>query len=161
VHIRRPRVDYESHVVGLDRNEVGALLVAAGLSSPRDHALVPLFALNGLRVSEAVRVDIDNLDLERGHRTLTVLRKGGKTVTMPLAPSVARAIELAGHPSDRHSASCGPVRGPRGGRDRAHVGVRIARRSGRSSDIATAPGEARVIFASLASITRSGRFRGR
>jgi hypothetical protein len=25
VHIRRPRVDYESHVVGLDRNEVGAL----------------------------------------------------------------------------------------------------------------------------------------
>jgi site-specific recombinase XerD len=23
VHIRRPKVDYESHVVGLDRNEVG------------------------------------------------------------------------------------------------------------------------------------------
>src|SRR5665213_2566738 len=27
-HVRRPRLDYESHVVGLDRNEVGALLVA-------------------------------------------------------------------------------------------------------------------------------------
>ena len=34
VHIRRPRLDYESHAVGLDRNELGAFLVAAGLSSP-------------------------------------------------------------------------------------------------------------------------------
>ncbi len=25
VHVRRPRLDYESHAVGLDRNEVGAL----------------------------------------------------------------------------------------------------------------------------------------
>jgi integrase/recombinase XerD len=31
VHVRRPRIDYESHAIGLDRNEVGALLVAAGL----------------------------------------------------------------------------------------------------------------------------------
>ena len=30
-HVRRPRVDYESHAIGLDRNELGALLVAAGL----------------------------------------------------------------------------------------------------------------------------------
>lgn len=30
-HVRRPRLDYESHAVGLDRNEVGAILVAAGL----------------------------------------------------------------------------------------------------------------------------------
>jgi integrase/recombinase XerD len=26
VHVRRPRLDYESHATGLDRNEVGALL---------------------------------------------------------------------------------------------------------------------------------------
>ena len=50
VHIRRPRVDYESHVAHLDRNELGSILVTAGLSSPRDHALVSLLALNGLRV---------------------------------------------------------------------------------------------------------------
>ena len=29
-HVRRPRLDYESHATALDRNEVGALLVAAG-----------------------------------------------------------------------------------------------------------------------------------
>lgn len=39
VHIRRPRIDYESHIAHLDRKELGAILVAAGLSSPRDHAL--------------------------------------------------------------------------------------------------------------------------
>jgi site-specific recombinase XerD len=54
VHVRRPRLDYESHATGLDRNELGALLVAAGLSTPRDHALISLLALNGLRVSEAL-----------------------------------------------------------------------------------------------------------
>ena len=94
-HVRRPRLDYESHVVGLDRNEVGALLVAAGLGAAVEHALVSLLAINGLRISEALGADIDKLGLERGHRTLTVLRKGGKIVTIPLAPRTARAIDLA------------------------------------------------------------------
>jgi integrase/recombinase XerD len=37
-HFRRPRLDSESHAVGLDGNEDGALLVAAGLSGPAEHA---------------------------------------------------------------------------------------------------------------------------
>lgn len=94
-HVRRPRLEYESNATGLDRNELGGLLVAAGLSSARDHALVSLLALDGLRVSEAIGADIDALGLERGHRTLSVTRKGGKVVTMPLAPRVARTIDLA------------------------------------------------------------------
>ncbi len=40
-------------------NELGAILVAAGLSLPRDHALVSLLALNGLRVSEAIGATIE------------------------------------------------------------------------------------------------------
>jgi integrase/recombinase XerD len=117
-HVRRPRLDYESHATGLDRNEVGAMLVAAGLAGARDHALISLLALNGLRVSEAIGADIEDLGLERGHRTLTILRKGGKVVTVPLAPRTARAIDLAvgercdgpifvgtdGRPIDRHAA---------------------------------------------------------
>ena len=54
VHVRRPKMDYESHAIGLDRNELGAMLVAAGLAGARDHALISLLALNGLRVSEAI-----------------------------------------------------------------------------------------------------------
>ena len=52
-HVRRPRLDYESHATALDRNELGALLVAAGLGPAAEHALTSLLALNGLRVSEA------------------------------------------------------------------------------------------------------------
>ncbi len=92
-HVRRPRLDYESHAVGLDRNEVGGLLVAAGLRTATEHALISLLAINGLRVSEALGADTDDLSIERGHRTLTILRKGGKLVTIPLAPRTARAIE--------------------------------------------------------------------
>jgi integrase len=94
-HVRRPRVDYESHATALDRNEVGALLVAAGLGPAAEHALFSLLALNGLRVSEATGADIEHLGLERGHRTLVITRKGGKVVTIPLAPRTARAIDLA------------------------------------------------------------------
>src|ERR1700678_2831762 len=85
-HVRRPRVDYESHATALDRNEVGALLVAAGLGEAAEHALIPLLALNGLRVAEATRADIEHLGLERGHRTLVITRKG---VTIPLASRTA------------------------------------------------------------------------
>ena len=69
-------------------------LVAAGLGPPVEHALISL-ALNGLRVSEAIGADIEHLGLERCHRTLTIACKGGKVVTIPLAPCTARAIDLA------------------------------------------------------------------
>jgi integrase/recombinase XerD len=130
-HVRRPRVDYESHAAALDRNEFGALLVAAGLGPPPEHALISLLALNGLRVSEATGADIEHLGLERGHRTLTITRKGGKVVTIPLAPRTARAIDLA--ISERAS---GPVFLAADGRrlDR-HGAGRIVRRTARRAGI--------------------------
>jgi integrase/recombinase XerD len=94
-HVRRPRLDYESRATGPDRNGLGALLVAAGLGPPAEHALISLLALNGLRVSEATGADIQALGVERGDRTLVVTRKGGKVVTIPLAPRTARAIDPA------------------------------------------------------------------
>ncbi len=65
------------------------------LGPPAEHALISLLALNGLRVSKATGADIEHLGLERGHRTLVITRKGGKVVTIPLAPRTARAIDLA------------------------------------------------------------------
>jgi hypothetical protein len=46
--------------LGLDRNELGAFLVQAGLCGGRDHALACLLALNGLRISEALGADISS-----------------------------------------------------------------------------------------------------
>lgn len=131
VHVRRPRLDYESHATGLDRNEVGAMLVAAGLGDARDHALISLLALNGLRVSEATGADIERLGLERAHRTLRILRKGGKIVTVPLAPRTARAVDLA--VGDRHQ---GPIFcGNDHGRLERHAASRIVHRVARQAGI--------------------------
>jgi integrase/recombinase XerD len=93
-NVRRPKVDYESRTLGLDRNELGAFLVQAGVGSARDHALASLLALNGLRISEALGADIEDLDFDRGHRTLRIVRKGGKHAVVPLAPRTSRAIDL-------------------------------------------------------------------
>jgi integrase len=115
-----------------DRNRrfgacLGAVLnLAAGLGPPAEHALISLLALNGLRVPEATGADIEHLGLERGHRTLTITRKGGKVVTIPLAPRTARAIDLAvgdrtggpvflaadGRRLDRHGAGRSSARPP-------------------------------------------------
>ncbi len=54
-----------------------------------------MLALNGLRVSGATGADIEHLGLERGHRTLTITRKGGKVVTVLLAAAHCPAIDLA------------------------------------------------------------------
>ncbi|MEM8621820.1 MAG: tyrosine-type recombinase/integrase [Actinomycetota bacterium] len=93
-HVRRPKQNYESSTLGLDRNELGGFPVQAGLCGGRDHALACLLALNGLRISEALGADINDLDQNRGHRTLFVHRKGGKTATIPPAPRTARALDL-------------------------------------------------------------------
>ena len=131
-HVRRPRVDYESHAIALDRNELGALLVAVGLGPPLEYALISLLALNGLRVSEATGADIEHLGLERGHRTLTITRKGGKVVTIPVASRTARAIDPA---IGEHTE--GPVFLAADGRrlDR-HAAGRIVRRTVRRAGIA-------------------------
>jgi integrase/recombinase XerD len=132
VHVRRPRIDYESHATGLDRNEVGALLVAAGLGTAAEHALISLLALNGLWVSEATGADIEALGTERVHRTLAITRKGGKRAVIPLAPRTARAIDLA------IGERCeGPIfTTPGGQRLDRHAAGRIVRRVARRAGLA-------------------------
>jgi hypothetical protein len=94
-HVRRPRVDYESRAVALDRNELGALLVSAGLGPPAEHALISLLALNGLRVSEATTADIELLGLDRGLRTLTITRRAARWSPSRWRRAPPRAMDLA------------------------------------------------------------------
>ena len=90
-----------------------------------------MLALNGLRVSEATGASIEALSLQRGHRTLVITRKGGKAVTIPLAPSTARAIDLA--VGERVE---GPMfLAPDGRRPGLHGAARIVRRVARRAGI--------------------------
>jgi integrase/recombinase XerD len=95
VHVRRPKVSQESTRLGLDRTELGAFLVQAGLSGGNDHALACLLALNALRVSEACGAELSDLALANGHRVVRVVGKGNQPALIPLAPRTMRAIDSA------------------------------------------------------------------
>ncbi|MFN8052869.1 MAG: tyrosine-type recombinase/integrase [Acidimicrobiales bacterium] len=128
--VRRPRVSDESPRLGLDRREAANLLAVAAEAGPRDDALIALLMLNGLRVSEAISLDISDLDNERGHQVVHVTGKGGKRRTAPLAPRTVAAVFAA---IDGRTA--GPVLvdgdGERMNRHQAQRAVRrLARRAG-------------------------------
>ena len=114
----------------LDRSELGVFLFTAE-HYDRDHAaLAVLLGLNGLRVSEACATNVEDLGIERGHRTLRIVGKGNKPATVPLVPRTARTIDLA--VGERHE---GPILRRRDGhrldRRTAHRWVRsIGNRAG-------------------------------
>jgi integrase/recombinase XerC len=59
--------------------------------SIRDHAILELFYSSGLRLSELVNLNIDQLDFSEG--TVTVTGKGNKTRIVPLGQHAATAIQ--------------------------------------------------------------------
>jgi site-specific recombinase XerD len=128
-YVRRPQV-HRSDARGLDRSELGIFLFTAYQFDRQHAALAVLLGLNGLRVSEACATNIEDLGLERGHRTLRILGKGAKPATIPLVPRTARTIDLA--VGERHE---GPILRRRDGhrldRRTAHRWVRsIGKRAG-------------------------------
>ncbi len=83
------------------------------------------------RASQKQSDRIDQLGLESGHRTLLIHRKAGKTVTIPLAPRTARAVDLV--VGERCN---GPIFCDRaGGRLDRHGAARIVRRGARRAGI--------------------------
>ncbi|WP_204077365.1 tyrosine-type recombinase/integrase [Planotetraspora phitsanulokensis] len=150
--VDRPKVDRDvSRTVSLSRDEAGRFLAAAaGDDQPvrlRTAALLGIMLTEGVRVSEICNADIADLGYNRGWRTLTVTRKGGKRQALPLAPPIADALDR--YLSDRATNSgiapgqlAGPlfVTGPtgphHGGRrlDRWAI-TKLIRRIARQADI--------------------------
>jgi len=79
----------------MDRGELASFLFTAERVSPSHAALAVLLGLNGLRVSEACGANIEDLGIERGHRTLQIVGKGNKPAGIPLVPRTARTLDLA------------------------------------------------------------------
>ena len=131
VHVRRPKVSEESTRLGLDRTELGAFLVQAGLFGGNDHALACLLALNALRVSEACGAELSDLALANGHRVVRIVGKGNQPALIPLAPRTSRAIDAAvGERTD------GPLLARAdGSRLDRHAAGRIVRRLARRAGI--------------------------
>jgi len=106
-YVRRPQV-HPSNARGLDRSELGVFLFTAE-QYDRDHtALAVLLGLSGLRVSEACATNIEDLGVERGHRTLRILGKGNKPATIPLVLVLERRARSTSPSANAAKArSCG------------------------------------------------------
>jgi integrase/recombinase XerD len=91
--VERPGVDDESQTTGLSRDEMRRLVVASRQDGSRSEALMHLLALNGLRITEALSRDVEDLDYDQGHRILRLDRKGGKRAKAPLTPAAVRALD--------------------------------------------------------------------
>ena len=78
-----------------DRGELARFLLSAERFDRAHAALAVLLGLNGLRVSEACDTNIEDIGMERGHRVLRIVGKGGKPALIPLVPRTARTIDLA------------------------------------------------------------------
>jgi integrase/recombinase XerD len=96
--VRRPVVDPDhTATVGLDRDQARAFLAAAdadpGPARLRTAAAARLLLHIGLRVDELAAADVADLGHDRGHRILTVTRKGGRRATVVLPPATAAALD--------------------------------------------------------------------
>jgi tyrosine recombinase XerC len=94
--IRRPKVGRKLPVA-LPVEDVGALIDAPQRTGPigaRDRALLEILYGAGLRVSEAVALDLDDLRRESGDRLTVRVRsgKGGKQRVVPLGRKAAEAL---------------------------------------------------------------------
>lgn len=104
--VTRPKTG-EAHVAltpALDREHLGRLIATA--TDTQDRALVLLLSVLGLRVSEALALDVGAVHADRGHRVIVVNGKGDTRTTMPVPPIVAHALEaLEAH----HDRTDGPL----------------------------------------------------
>jgi integrase/recombinase XerD len=134
-----PRVA-QSIPKALDEDEVERLLGAIAGDDPlaqRDRALLEVLYGTGIRISEAVGLDLADLDLEAG--MLRVLGKGNKERVVPLGRSARTALEaylrdgrlaLRGARARRARDADAVVLNARGGRISRQACWAIVRRAG-------------------------------
>lgn len=92
---RRPKLPDCSPRRALTQAEVRALLATPDpktLVGLRDRALLTVLAVQGLRVSEALGLRLEDLAQEQGHDTAQVYGKGSKVVRVPLAHAAWGAV---------------------------------------------------------------------
>jgi integrase/recombinase XerD len=94
----RPYVSRDhSATVGLSPEEVDALLAAAeqetGPAAVRHRVVLTLLADLGLRVGELVGLDVADLGVERGHRSVRFIGKGGRPRRRVLTPAAGAALD--------------------------------------------------------------------
>ncbi|AGZ42533.1 tyrosine-type recombinase/integrase [Actinoplanes friuliensis] len=142
----RPYVSRDhSATVGLTPEEVDALLAAAeaetGPAAVRNLAVLALLADLGLRVGELVGLDVSDVGVERGHRSVRFTGKGGKPRRRALTPYAATALDAyLAHRAATEGTTADRLDGPllvtaTGTRIDRHSVFRLVRRLAREAGI--------------------------
>ncbi len=95
VRVKRPRVPDRSSTLGISKARARRLIQAARHEGPRELLLVLLLLHLGLRVSEAVGADLEDLGEEQGYAVLRIRGKGEqlKQTPVPLNAALQAAID--------------------------------------------------------------------
>jgi site-specific recombinase XerD len=130
--VKRPKVSAESPTLGLNKAEAEAFLAAARTSSAADYALACLLLLNGLRVSEALGLDVADLHPEGEHYVAEVVGKGGKVRKAALGRRALAAVTAATEGREAGAVLLDPA----GDRMNRHQATRVVRRLARAAGVA-------------------------
>lgn len=109
--IERPKVGSDTPRTGLTRAEAQSIIAKAKEESASHSALVALLLYRGLRVSEAVALNTQDLSSESGSLVALVRRKGGKRQRISFPPEAAKLLKPA-----IKLGEGALIRGERGGR---------------------------------------------
>ena len=103
--VERPTVDRDKqHRTWLNPADFGTLLKTAAAAGPREHGLVALLGMMGLRVGEACSLNVEHVSRAAGYTVLHFIGKGNKAAAVPVPVPAMRALdELIG------ARDCGPL----------------------------------------------------
>jgi integrase/recombinase XerD len=97
---QRPKLDRSSTTVALTAIEIRRLRLATIFDDQvdkvtwlRNHAMVEILTVLGIRVAELIGADVADLGHDRGHRVLAIRGEGGGGRQRPLPPRVATALD--------------------------------------------------------------------
>lgn len=94
-YVRRPTVPRYSTTQGMTRSELLRVLDLAKANGPRDHALACILGYNGLRIGEAMSLNIENIGRNNGYHTIKFIREKSnrQEAEIPLAPATSHAVD--------------------------------------------------------------------
>jgi site-specific recombinase XerD len=134
-HVIRPEVPKDSQQLGLDTHETLRMEDAAAAHGPMANALVTLLLYDGLRISEALKADVEHLSEIQGYRTLKIVGKGGGKRAVRLNALTVHALNLW-----RDGRQSGPLfTAADGERLRRIPALRLIRRIARNAELANWP----------------------
>lgn len=94
-HARRPKASQTPGSIALTLAQARQLVdYADTLPDIRPSLVIRLLLETGMRVSELCAAEVTDLALNSGHRTLTIVRKGGIEATTVLTIRTAQALEI-------------------------------------------------------------------